>query len=71
MLTPGGKMIDQRLQEIHEKLLNKEDVTGFLSTLLATQKMSLNEIYANISELMAAAVDTVNITYIASLSLRI
>jgi len=58
----GAKMIDKRLEEMNQQLLNNEEVSGFLSSLLASQKMSLKEIYANISELMAAAVDTTSNT---------
>ena len=54
-------MIDAKMAEIESKIERGEEVTGFLSTLLVNQTMSMGEIYANISEMMAAAVDTVNI----------
>ena len=55
-------MIDAKMEEIQKKMANNEEVSGFLSTMLANKTMSMGEIYANISELMAAAVDTVRLS---------
>ena len=56
----GKKFIDEKMEQIQKNINNNEEVSGFLSSLLASQKISMEEIYANISELMAAAVDTVS-----------
>ena len=49
-----------KMQEIQSKLDKGEEVDGFLSTLLASKNLSQSEVYANISELMLGAVDTVS-----------
>ena len=61
-------MIDEKLEEIKAKLARNEEVSGFLSTILANETMSIGEIYANISELMAAAVDTVSLQHLVNFS---
>ena len=52
------------MAEMEERLKNNPDTEneeeGFLSFLLASGNMSRDEIYANISELMLGAVDTVS-----------
>ena len=53
-------MIDEKLEDLKVKTSKNEEVSGFLSTILINETMSIGEIYANISELMAAAVDTVS-----------
>jgi len=48
--------------EIEKELSEGREVSGLLSKLIASGNMSQNELYSNISELMAAAVDTVSRT---------
>lgn len=57
----AGKIhIDKKLSEIKKKLADGEEVKGGLLThLLVTQEMSLEEIYANMTEMLLAGVDTV------------
>ena len=45
--------------ELEKQVNEGKEVSGFLSKLIASGKMSQNELYSNISDLMAAAVDTV------------
>ena len=52
--------MDEKLSEIQKVLAEGKEVTGFLSVLLANNKLSLEETYGNLSELMAAGVDTVS-----------
>lgn len=52
------KTIDERIREIKETAATGEHV-GFITHFLKEDTMSIKDVYANISELMAAAVDTV------------
>ncbi|XP_048835811.1 cytochrome P450 27C1 [Brienomyrus brachyistius] len=55
--------IDKKLSEIQKKLVDGEEVKGgLLSHLLVTQEMSLEEIYANMTEMLLAGVDTTSFT---------
>ena len=58
MICSGKELIDSKLLQVEEKLSFGQDSSGFLSSLMST--MSVEEMYANVSELMAAAVDTVS-----------
>lgn len=58
----GRKRIDKKCMEIEKELSEGREVSGLLSKLIASGNMSQNELYSNISELMAAAVDTVSRT---------
>ena len=53
------KLIDEKLLKIEKQIENGEEPSGFIAGVLAKQMISTNELYSNISELMAAAVDTV------------
>lgn len=53
------KIIDERIREIRETKEEGEHV-GFITHFLREDSMSLKDVYANISELMGAAVDTVS-----------
>ena len=51
------------MKEISDKTENWEEGDGFLTSLILSQNMSQAEIYANVSELMLGAVDTVSFLY--------
>ena len=55
----GKSMIDSKIKEIRSRVESGENVSGFLASLLLNENLSIDDIYANISELMLAAVDTV------------
>ena len=55
----GKSMIDSKIEEIRSRVESGEKVSGFLASLLLNENLSIDDIYANISELMLAAVDTV------------
>ncbi|XP_071105203.1 1,25-dihydroxyvitamin D(3) 24-hydroxylase, mitochondrial-like [Haliotis cracherodii] len=55
------KIIDERIREIRETKEEGEHV-GFITHFLKEDSMSLKDVYANISELMGAAVDTTSNT---------
>ena len=57
--------MDAKIAEMSQDLEDGVEPTGFLSTVIASHQLSPGEIYATVSELMAAAVDTV-IKYIVS-----
>ena len=53
-------MIDERLQTLKQQIESSEEVEeSFLASILGDDKLSLEEVYANITELMIAAFDTV------------
>lgn len=52
-------MIDSKLAEIKARVEAGEEVSGFLASMLLRESLSVDDLYANISELMLAAVDTV------------
>lgn len=55
--------IDRRLDEIKEQMANGEEVKGGLLThMLVTREMNLEEIYANMTEMLLAGVDTTSFT---------
>lgn len=59
-LIPGLIHVDKRFAEIKAQLERGEEVKGGLLThLLVTKQMSLEEIYANATEMLLAGVDTV------------
>jgi len=62
IFATSKKLIDEKMEEIDVKLDKGEEVDGFLSTLLASKSLSQSEVYANISEVMLAAVDTASNT---------
>ncbi|XP_029354315.1 cytochrome P450 27C1 [Echeneis naucrates] len=55
--------VDKRLAEIKAKLEQGEEVKGGLLThMLITREMSIEEIYANVTEMLLAGVDTTSFT---------
>ena len=59
VFTVGQRMIDNKVAEIRRDLDEGREVSGFLAPLLMSDKFSVDDIYANVSELMFAGVDTV------------
>lgn len=59
-LLPGLIHVDKRLTEIKAQLEQGEEVKGGLLThMLITKEMNMEEIYANLTEMLLAGVDTV------------
>lgn len=59
-LIPGMIHVDQRFKEIKAQVERGETVKGGLLThMLTTMEMSVEEIYANVTEMLLAGVDTV------------
>lgn len=59
-LNPGLIHVDKRFAEIKAQLERGEEVKGGLLThLLVTRQMSVEDIYANVTEMLLAGVDTV------------
>lgn len=59
----GQIHIDRKLSEIKQKVDRGEEVKGGLLThMLVTKEMNLEEIYANMTEMLLAGVDTVIIS---------
>ncbi|KAJ8003336.1 hypothetical protein DPEC_G00147270 [Dallia pectoralis] len=55
--------VDKRLEEIKEQMSKGEEVKGGLLThMLVTREMNLEEIYANMTEMLLAGVDTTSFT---------
>lgn len=62
MCVLGQIHIDRKLGEIKQKVERREEVKGGLLThLLVTKEMNLEEIYANMTEMLLAGVDTVRL----------
>ncbi|MGL6081136.1 MAG: cytochrome P450, partial [Gammaproteobacteria bacterium] len=60
--------IDQRLREEEEKLARGEEVEGrYLTYFLSRAGMPMKSVYSNVTELLLAGVDTVNIYLLTSL----
>lgn len=58
----GQIHVDKRLSEIKKKMEKGEEIKGGLLThMLVTREMNLEEIYANMTEMLLAGVDTVRI----------
>lgn len=61
-LIPGIVHVNKRLSEIKAQLERGEEVKGGLLThMLITREMSVEEIYANVTEMLLAGVDTVRV----------
>lgn len=59
-LILGMIHVDKRFSDIKAQLQRGEEVKGGLLThLLVTREMSIEEIYANVTEMLLAGVDTV------------
>lgn len=54
-------MITDKINQIKSGAIDEKEGAGFLSTLLASGSLSIEEIYANVSELMLAGTDTVSL----------
>lgn len=58
----GQIHVDRKLSEIKRKMERGEEIKGGLLThMLVTREMNLEEIYANMTEMLLAGVDTVRI----------
>lgn len=58
----GCVHVDKRLKQIESQLQRGEKVTGGLLTyILVAKEMSVEEIYANVTEMLLAGVDTVRL----------
>lgn len=54
------KLVQKKMEEIHNKVDLSEDVEGaYLTHLLLSEKMTVTEILGSITELLLAGVDTV------------
>lgn len=54
-------LIDKKMKDIQQRVDKNEDVEGeYLTYILSNTKMSLKDVYASITELLLAGVDTVN-----------
>lgn len=61
LCVSGQIHIDRKLAEIKQNLERGEEVNGGLLThMLVTKEMNLEEIYANMTEMLLAGVDTVS-----------
>lgn len=58
--VPGVVHVDKRFGDIKAQLQRGEEVKGgMLTHMLTTMEMNLEEIYANVTEMLLAGVDTV------------
>lgn len=62
LLFLGTKLIDKKMEFIQQCLDNNKEVKGeYLTYLLSNTEMSIKDVYGNITELLLAGVDTVNV----------
>lgn len=58
--VPAGKnLIDRKMEELEGQVERGKEVSGYLSYLLASGTLSLDEVYGSVAELLLAGVDTV------------
>lgn len=58
--VPAGKtLIDRKMKELEGQVEGGKEVSGYLSYLLASGRLSLDEVYGSVAELLLAGVDTV------------
>uniref|UniRef100_A0A8B9PXF3 Cytochrome P450 family 27 subfamily A member 1 n=1 Tax=Apteryx owenii TaxID=8824 RepID=A0A8B9PXF3_APTOW len=58
--VPAGKtLIDRKMEELEGQVERGKEVSGYLSYLLASGRLSLEEVYGSVAELLLAGVDTV------------
>lgn len=62
IFSTGKRLIDKKMTEISERLEKGEEIDGFLPAMISDSKLTREELYANISELMLGAVDTTSNT---------
>lgn len=55
----GKKLIDRKMKELEGQVEHGKEVSGYLSYLLASGRLSLDEVYGSVAELLLAGVDTV------------
>lgn len=62
MCVLGQIHVDRKLSEIKRKMERGEEIKeGLLTRMLVTREMNVEEIYANMTEMLLAGVDTVRI----------
>lgn len=62
MCVLGQIHVDKKLSEVKRKMERGEEIKGGLLThMLVTREMSVEDIYANMTEMLLAGVDTVRI----------